>query len=415
MDKLRETNHIQYIQMSGVVQALLSSYGSASTPASALASGWSTDPVNDEWSYRFTENGWPVFNKLGQPDSGSIWALTSPNLDGQWSIYDVDAVEIWRSTNGGFAYPWLVPPGAWDQVNGSGSAGTVRASTDVMRVVSDVVGASGDYEYLQFADGGNGPFPVYVKSGTDPFSNAISEADGTPTYRIYGPTASVLVIASDLTAFPDLATWPVGTSVGSPGQPFTETFTANGTWTCPTGVTSAFIACIGKGGNGFGTAGGGGGGGSYGGGTLAVMPATPYALTSFPMNAYFSSTVNFIGGNGGANGTSLTKGLGGTTVTLGASVTGGVTNVGGDGANGVVATLGGGGGGAGGSTGAGTNASGATHGNGNAPGGNGGDGAVGTADGSSGTTPGGGGGGALLGAGGTGGTARCQITYIFPE
>lgn len=379
-----------------VIQQILSSYPSAtSDPASALVSGFGTSGVNKEWDYLGLDNGRSAYGTSEDDGvfwNGTIWSISSGG-DSQYQSTD-DVLE-----------PWLVT--TWVAINGDAPIGTVRASTDVWVVTG--IGA-GSYGFTGYANG----YPVFNTTGTVSDKSAISDFDDSGQWQIFNSSNVVVNASVDRPPFPDMAIW-VGSTVGSPGQPFTETFTANGTWTCPTGVTSAFIACIGKGGNGFGTAGGGGGGGSYGGGTLVVTPGTPYALTSFPTNAYFSSTVNFIGGNGGTNGTSLTKGVGGTVVTLGASVTGGITNTGGDGANGVVATLGGGGGGAGGSTGAGTNASGATHGNGNAPGGNGGDGAVGTADGSSGTTPGGGGGGALLGAGGTGGTARCQITYIYPS
>lgn len=104
------------------------------------------------------------------------------------------------------------------------------------------------------------------------------------------------------------------------------------TWTCPAGVTSVSVVCVGPGG-------GTSGGGSYGG------------------NSYFSSStvVQALGGAnpGTAAGTYFAGGAGGTGSTGGGGGAGGYTSVGGNGGNGGTATNGssstdGGGGGGGG-------------------------------------------------------------------
>ena len=70
----------------------------------------------------------------------------------------------------------------------------------------------------------------------------------------------------------------------------TQTFTANGTWNCPAGITSVFVLVYGGGGGGGGggysststgrgSGGGGGGGGYMKAQTLSVTPGTAYAIT----------------------------------------------------------------------------------------------------------------------------------------
>src|SRR4051812_10940364 len=66
---------------------------------------------------------------------------------------------------------------------------------------------------------------------------------------------------------------------------FAQTFNANGTWTCPAGVTSVTAECWGAGGAGGGAtgtpaAGGGGAGGSYVKNTaIPVTPGVTYTVT----------------------------------------------------------------------------------------------------------------------------------------
>jgi hypothetical protein len=113
------------------------------------------------------------------------------------------------------------------------------------------------------------------------------------------------------------------------------------TWTCPTGVTSAVVICVGAGGNGGGGGGGGGGGLSWS-PTVSVVPGTGYSLTvgaagtgiASGGSSSFASTLEGYGGDGQGGGM---NGIGGGTW-------GGLGGSGGDGGSGVR----GGGGGAGG-------------------------------------------------------------------
>ncbi len=220
------------------------------------------------------------------------------------------------------------------------------------------------------------------------------------------------------------------------------------TWTAPTGVTSADVACWGGGGGGhddLAAGGGGGGGGAYAASTVIVVPSTEYTFVVGSgsaeadldgVDSTFETDVIVAAGGKGA--TSLTGGAGGTT---GDSI-GDVESAGGTGGTGTDAgDTGGGGGGAGGPAGAGVNGvngNGTVGGDGGAgnngsggAGGAGGDGAPG-ADGSPNDTGGGGGGGAddgqVSGNGGTpgaggggaevclsswclGADGQCTITY----
>lgn len=133
------------------------------------------------------------------------------------------------------------------------------------------------------------------------------------------------------------------------------------TWTAPTDVTSADVACWGGGGGGHddvtaSQAGAGGGGGAFASSTVAVTPGNNYTITiastspeSLPAIGKFSSfvgddkTVLACGGTGGTDTT--TNGVGGTT----ACSTGDVESAGGVGGDGDgTGDAGGGGGGAGG-------------------------------------------------------------------
>ncbi|MEO7443580.1 MAG: phage tail protein, partial [Acidimicrobiales bacterium] len=61
-----------------------------------------------------------------------------------------------------------------------------------------------------------------------------------------------------------------------------QTFTANGTYTVPTGVTSVTVVCRGGGGGGGGSVvngGGGGGGGAYASSVLTVVPGAAHTIT----------------------------------------------------------------------------------------------------------------------------------------
>lgn len=84
-------------------------------------------------------------------------------------------------------------------------------------------------------------------------------------------------------------------------------FNANGTWTCPAGITRAFVETQAPGGGGGGAydgsavaAAAGGGGGEFRLGTLTVVPGTVYAITvSAPGSPGSGSSSPTSGGNGG--------------------------------------------------------------------------------------------------------------------
>ena len=77
---------------------------------------------------------------------------------------------------------------------------------------------------------------------------------------------------------------------GGGGYTVIQTFTASGTWTCPTGVTEVeYLVVAGGGGGGGNNNGGGGGAGGFRTGTgLSVTAGTDYTVT--------------VGGGGGAGG-----------------------------------------------------------------------------------------------------------------
>lgn len=143
-----------------------------------------------------------------------------------------------------------------------------------------------------------------------------------------------------------------------------QTFTSNGSWTCPGGVTSVIVECWGGGGGvsspGNGVKRAGAGGGAYSLKTLSVTPGLSY-------NYYIGSAGANTGGNGGdtywidvstamAKGGTGNKGTNSAAGGLASASVGDTKYDGGDGAA-SGSTYGGGGGSGAGSTGAGNNAS----------------------------------------------------------
>lgn len=214
----------------------------------------------------------------------------------------------------------------------------------------------------------------------------------------------------------------------------TQTFTANGTWICPAGVTTITVQCWGGGGGGGGGnnggrgAGGGGGGAFASNNAVAVTAGTSYAIVvgagggggnnndgSNGGNSTFNATtVVAAGGSAGQRGNPGAGGAGGTV----AASTGTTEFAGGNGANGSNGAYGGGGGGGAGTGGGATNA---TNQNGTAGiavgGGNGGNGATaGNTNGSAGNSFGGGGGGARGNADGADGAdGRVIVSWTIPN
>lgn len=182
-----------------------------------------------------------------------------------------------------------------------------------------------------------------------------------------------------------------------------ETFDADGTWTWPDGVTSAFVVAIaggGSGSTGLGTGGIGGVGGTIAAGYVTGTPGDPVAIVVGPAdsdssfgtdivavfgNATVSTgTIKWDGGLGGAQ-DSTCGGGGGAVATLagpgalGADAVDPVPGVGGDNGDGE---------------------------------GEGGDGGISAGNGMNGQAPGGGGGGAgLAGMPGAGGVGRVTVTW----
>jgi hypothetical protein len=242
----------------------------------------------------------------------------------------------------------------------------------------------------------------------------------------------------------------------------TENFTTPGyaSWTAPTGVSSADVACWGGGGGGAdgGTSGAAsGGGGAFASSTVAVSAGTQYTLfigsggaqTQAGTDSTFATTTVVADGGGGGAG-SATEGLGGTTANStgdvefaggagadgngtddsggGGGAAAGPHGAGGGGAIGQAATGGGGGGGNGGSTATtvtgGASTAGGAGGNGgttangsngtsNALGGGGGGGSDNGLLGGNGGFPGGGGGGGEGTGAAAGGNGQCTITYTI--
>jgi hypothetical protein len=192
----------------------------------------------------------------------------------------------------------------------------------------------------------------------------------------------------------------------------TDTYTANGSWVVPAGVTSVTVEIWGAGGGGGGSntnnsGGSGGGSGAYVTRTVTVTPAA-----SIPFTIGTGGTAGAAaGGNGGIGGNS--------TITIGGFT---LNSNGGNGGVGNAGAVGTGGAASGGSTNTTGNSGfigGASGGNGgSSP--NGGTGGIGNtnAAGSAGNTPGAGGGGGERGggnqAGGTGARGEIRFTYILP-
>jgi hypothetical protein len=212
----------------------------------------------------------------------------------------------------------------------------------------------------------------------------------------------------------------------------TDQYTANGTWTCPSGIYFAKIECWGAGGSGgVSSRGGGRGGGGSGGNyssviSVPVVPNTTYTVTvgiggSGNRSSWFNTTSTVIA-TGGVNGQSRYSGDNPAYGTGGVSTSNGcigdIIYTGGNGGNGVDNGSGAGGGGAG-SNGLGGNASSNTAGSGTAN--FGGAGAAGVSPAASGLTGSNYGGGGSGGAnsdiqlstrfGGIGGNGLVRITY----
>jgi MBG domain (YGX type)/Cadherin-like beta sandwich domain len=247
----------------------------------------------------------------------------------------------------------------------------------------------------------------------------------------------------------------------STGQAVTVVFSSSGSWTVPSGVTSATITCYGAGGGSGGAvanssdnASGGGGGGATATSTLSVSGGQVYTVTVGAGGTAGANT----GTNGGTGGTTTFTGTGGTVTAAGGSGGGGVTVAsgssgvgtagvgaaagtggfaGGNGTTGLATTaneVGGAGGGGAGNAGAGGNGT-QTAANANTTGGSGGIGSpnsapftgaagagatttTGTLAGVAGTAPGGGAAGAATfttaAAGAVGGAGQVVVTYTPP-
>lgn len=207
----------------------------------------------------------------------------------------------------------------------------------------------------------------------------------------------------------------------------TDTYTTNGTWTAPTGITSATVKAWGGGASGEGKTanggGAGGGGGAYAEKVVTVVPATGYAVAIGAGGVGTTGAIAAGGDTTFASTTVVAKGAASQTGGLSSTSVGDTVFAGGDGGNGGVAgTAGGGGGESGSDIGAGNNgtaASGTTGGAGGTGNDNSGDGGAGRSTtegaGSAGSTAGGGGGGAYRTAanqnGGDGARGELTVTY----
>jgi len=201
----------------------------------------------------------------------------------------------------------------------------------------------------------------------------------------------------------------VGMLLSTDGLSQSQTFTADGSFNVPAGVTSITVEAWGAGGggsdatqNGGGRLSGGGGGGAYASSVLAVISGNSYSVTignggaentDGGSSSFDGSTVVAAGGSGAGSGPNPGNTITGATGGSEAASIGTITYSGGNGADGGGTFSGGGGGGAG-STGAGINATGQTGGNGTTTnGGNGADGVSGITNGNNGSIYGGGGSG----------------------
>lgn len=225
----------------------------------------------------------------------------------------------------------------------------------------------------------------------------------------------------------------------------TDVFTATGTWTCPAGVTEAWVRCWGGGGAGGGVTatvasgsvnGGGGAGGYYAEKTAyAVTPGNVYTVTvgatktglttgaNHGNDTWFDNNTTGVLAKGGRGGSSVSvdgvTGAGGSTT---AGSIGDTTRAGGTGANSLAdsANSGSGGGGAGSSAAGGNAGSGTTGGTaGTGQGGGGGGGRSTAGIGAAGSVYGGGGAGGRTTsttdfAGGNGAAGRVEVEYTPP-
>jgi hypothetical protein len=217
----------------------------------------------------------------------------------------------------------------------------------------------------------------------------------------------------------------------------TQTFTTNGTFTVPAGVTSVTVECWGAGGGGgrstsTNTGRGGGGGGAYARSIVTVTPGASYnlfigqggtggnlsALDNSGMATNFGNGVVVAVGGGGVANNNNTAGAGGLAS---ACTFNDVAYSGGNGVNGSGGNSGAGGGGAGNNSNGGDGVA-QTGGTGGAnEGGNGGNGRTNAGGGFAGATFGGGGGGGRRGGffsgnqnGGAGANGAIRITYTLP-
>ncbi|MBI4090482.1 MAG: hypothetical protein HY422_00490 [Candidatus Komeilibacteria bacterium] len=219
---------------------------------------------------------------------------------------------------------------------------------------------------------------------------------------------------------------------------YTDTFSADGTWTAPSLTTEVTVEAWGAGGAGAGESAntqygqGGGGGGAYSAGTVAVVGGTPYTVVvgtggtagtgagGDGGDSYFNDTSTILA-KGGTGGNGDTGGTGGQ-----ASASVGTTkHSGGDGGDGGSATIGSGGGGGGagdandgtaGGDGSGSPTAGSAGAGGSAGGGDGGAGLASESNGNPGSIRGGGGGGAYIPdatnhSGGAGANGFVKVTY----
>jgi len=163
----------------------------------------------------------------------------------------------------------------------------------------------------------------------------------TGTDRILGETFGVGVASTTVPASGAALLWGdalagvwfmMGSSDDS-AAPGMQTFTANGSFTVPPGVTMIEVELVGGGGGGGGAGGasaaGGGGAGGYAAGKFTVVPGTVYTVTVGLGGTAGANTVTDSANNGGNGGTtsfggllSATGGHGGTGAASGGSLQG---------------------------------------------------------------------------------------------
>jgi hypothetical protein len=188
---------------------------------------------------------------------------------------------------------------------------------------SDITSIAGLTTPLTVAQGGIGAATLTA--------NNVLLGNGTSSPQVVAPSTSGNVLTSNGTTWTSAA--PTSAFTGARGQ----AFTANGTFTIPTGVTALKITVIGGGGGGGGVASGGGTAGGGGGGATAIS-----YLTSLTVGNTLAVT---IGGAGSAGNTSGSNGGtgGSSTVASGTQSITTITGGGGTGGGGVNQDAGGGG------------------------------------------------------------------------